>query len=110
MPVAGATVIQINNPVDEVPHRVVSVRAPTEIIHLEYASDWSDLPPVPTDGTWTRFVCISDTHSHTFPVPPGDVLLHSGDLTGTGTLDGFKRTMEWLYQLPHKRKIISTLR
>lgn len=29
----------------------------------------------------TRFVLVSDTHTHTFPVPDGDILLHAGDLT-----------------------------
>jgi hypothetical protein len=34
-------------------------------------------------ASWTRFVCISDTHCNTFEVPEGDVLLHAGDLTHT---------------------------
>ena len=57
------------------------------IVHHEYSL--SDIPLKPTEdkGQWTRFVCISDTHCRTFPVPEGDVLLHSGDLTNTGTLD-----------------------
>jgi hypothetical protein len=56
---------------------------PSAIIHEEYEFD--KLPPKP-DGNWTRFVCLSDTHSRAFDVPPGDVLLHSGDLTSTGVL------------------------
>lgn len=36
----------------------------------------------------TRFVCISDTHgkqnSMKFPVPEGDVLIHSGDFSEFG--------------------------
>ncbi len=79
----------------------VTLTSPSAIVHLEY--DMSDIPPI--SPGWTRFVCISDTHQHTFEVPPGDVLLHSGDLTGTGTLSGFKITMEWLYNLPHKTKM-----
>ncbi|KAJ7150948.1 Metallo-dependent phosphatase-like protein [Mycena crocata] len=82
--------------------RVVS---PTSIVQLEY----SPLPlpkPPSTDGTWTRFVLLSDTHSQTFPVPDGDVLLHSGDLTRRGTLRDLRRTMKWLYALPHPIKII----
>lgn len=79
-----------------------TLRSPTAIVHLDYAPESISPPP---SGDWTRFVCISDTHSHTFDVPPGDVLLHSGDLTGTGTLKGFQKTMEWLYELPHKTKM-----
>ncbi|KAF8159015.1 Metallo-dependent phosphatase-like protein [Pholiota molesta] len=74
-----------------------------ENVHLEYTP--SQLPPKPSDE-WTRFVCISDTHAHAFAVPDGDVLLHSGDLTNTGTLREFEKTMDWLYSLPHRIKII----
>ncbi|KAE9402854.1 Metallo-dependent phosphatase [Gymnopus androsaceus JB14] len=59
--------------------------------------------PIPE---YTRFVCISDTHTRNFPVPDGDVLLHSGDLTDSGTLEEFEKTMDWICQLPHKIKII----
>ncbi|ETW84173.1 hypothetical protein HETIRDRAFT_472645 [Heterobasidion irregulare TC 32-1] len=81
-----------------------SITTSTAIIHSIY--DPSSIPPKPSEGNWTRFVCISDTHQHVFPVPDGDVLLHSGDLTGTGTLRGFKITMDWLYGLTHPLKII----
>lgn len=81
----------------------IILRSPKEIVHLEY--DPATLSPRPSDE-WTRFVCISDTHSMKFNVPDGDVLLHSGDLTNTGTVEDFKKTMEWLYNLPHKIKII----
>ncbi|KAH9919681.1 uncharacterized protein B0H18DRAFT_1026667 [Fomitopsis serialis] len=58
----------------------VSLRSPTAVIHLEYAS--TSPPPVPSPE-WTRFVCISDTHSR---------MVH--------------RTMEWIGDLPHRTKII----
>ena len=36
-----------------------------------------------------RFVCISDTHAQAEKIrtelPPGDVLIHAGDFTNTGT-------------------------
>ena len=36
-----------------------------------------------------RFVCISDTHAQAEKIrkdlPPGDVLVHAGDFTNTGT-------------------------
>ncbi|KIK92014.1 hypothetical protein PAXRUDRAFT_148215 [Paxillus rubicundulus Ve08.2h10] len=62
-------------------------------------------PPHPGPG-WTRFVCISDTHSRTYPVPSGDVLLHAGDLSSWGTLPQLATTVEWLKSLDHPVKLI----
>lgn len=80
-----------------------TLHSPTAIVHLEY--DSSNPPPIPSSA-WTRFVCISDTHSRMVHVPSGDVLLHSGDLTAVGTYSDFHRTMDWLADLPHPTKII----
>ncbi|KAF8068579.1 Metallo-dependent phosphatase-like protein [Lyophyllum atratum] len=80
-----------------------TITTPASVVYAEY--DPETLPPVPSPA-WTRFVCISDTHTRSFNVPDGDVLLHSGDLTNRGTLAEFEKTMEWLYSLPHKVKII----
>lgn len=33
----------------------------------------------------TRFVCISDTHNRNVALPKGDVLIHAGDLTNSGS-------------------------
>ncbi|OJA18876.1 hypothetical protein AZE42_06291 [Rhizopogon vesiculosus] len=63
-------------------------------------------PPAHPGGNWTRFICISDTHSHTFTVPSGDVLLHSGDLSRLGREDEMRVTVEWLRSLEHPVKII----
>lgn len=43
----------------------------------------------------TRFVCISDTHNCTVKLPPGDVLIHAGDLTNQGS---FSEVGLWLFQ------------
>lgn len=75
--------------------------SPKPIVYVEY--DPSSLPPALPN--YTRFVCIADTHSHEFYVPPGDVLLHGGDLTNTGTVHNFEKTMEWLYGMPHNVKV-----
>ncbi|KAH8833713.1 Metallo-dependent phosphatase-like protein [Flagelloscypha sp. PMI_526] len=76
-----------------------------EIVHLEYES-FSAIPPRP-DG-FTRFICLSDSHGSTYPVPgcSEDILLHSGDLTNIGTLEEFEDVIKWLSELPHKFKII----
>jgi hypothetical protein len=44
----------------------------------------------------TRIVCISDTHNQTPKLPPGDVLIHAGDLTNQGSYAELKRAVEWL--------------
>lgn len=78
---------------------VATLRSKDAIVHPEA----QEFPPVPE--SWTRFVCISDTHGATFHVPPGDVLIHAGDLSDTGRLADLEHTMEWLYALPHKTKL-----
>ncbi|KND94427.1 putative rhamnogalacturonate lyase C [Tolypocladium ophioglossoides CBS 100239] len=45
-------------------------------------------------------VCISDTHNGQPMVPDGDVLVHAGDLTQSGT------ALSWLSSLPQKHKIV----
>lgn len=79
-----------------------NITTATAVVHLDY--DLANPPPVPSPE-WTRFVCISDTHTRTFHVPPGDVLLHSGDLTNTGLFSEFRTTVEWLRELPHATKM-----
>ncbi len=62
-------------------------------------------PPAHPGDKWTRFICMSDTHSDIFPVPDGDVLLHSGDLSSWGYLSQLEKTMNWLKTLPHPVKM-----
>ncbi|KAG7452859.1 Metallo-dependent phosphatase [Guyanagaster necrorhizus] len=62
------------------------------------------IPPKPGDD-WTRFVCISDTHSNEYPLPDGDILLHAGDLTMWGTIRELHSAMNWLNSQPHPTKI-----
>src|ERR1700734_1128681 len=57
-----------------------------------------DIPCHPGD-CWTRFVCISDTHSRKFRIPPGDVLLHAGDLSSWGEFEQLEMTIQWLKSL-----------
>lgn len=54
-----------------------------------------------------RIVCISDTHNcnDQITVPDGDILIHSGDATITGTVEEVTRFNEWFSNLPHKHKI-----
>ncbi|KAJ7168413.1 Metallo-dependent phosphatase-like protein [Mycena crocata] len=55
-----------------------------------------------------RLVCISDTHNHLLPpsaVPTGDILIHAGDLTQSGTLSEMRLALNWMRSLPHPHKI-----
>jgi len=59
------------------------------------------LPPSPI-----RIVCISDTHTKTSPIPPGDLLIHAGDLGKAGTASEIQAQIDWLDSLPHHEKIV----
>lgn len=50
---------------------------PRQIIHMR---PMTHTLPAKRQG-YTRFVLLSDSHTHTYPVPDGDVLIHAGDLT-----------------------------
>jgi Icc-related predicted phosphoesterase len=54
-----------------------------------------------------KLVCISDTHGkhRELEMPPGDVLIHCGDATGSGELDIIRDMARWGLTLPYKRKI-----
>ncbi len=55
-------------------------------------------PRHPKPSGYTRFVCISDTHSRTdtIQMPYGDVLLHTGDFTELGLPSEVKKFNDWL--------------
>lgn len=55
-----------------------------------------------------RLVCISDTHSmhRQIQVPDGDILIHSGDCLGVGTLDELEDLDNWFAEQPHPHKIL----
>lgn len=58
----------------------------------------------------TRFVCISDTHNGTpngsFKLPPGDVLIHAGDLTNQGNYSELEKSIKWIEDADFEAKII----
>lgn len=55
-----------------------------------------------------RIVCISDTHGlhGACQVPPGDVFIHAGDLSGRGRERELLEACEWLHSLPHQHKVV----
>ena len=67
--------------------------------------------PPPTQFTHRpdkiHIVCISDTHNtHNSqpPVPNGDILIHAGDLTVSGTKHELDDVLSWLESQPHPHK------
>ena len=56
-----------------------------------------------------RIVCIADTHElhRELVVPPGDLLIHAGDITFFSRRPRMYRHFDlWLGELPHRHKII----
>ncbi|RDW60509.1 metallophosphatase domain-containing protein [Aspergillus mulundensis] len=53
-----------------------------------------------------RIVCVSDTHNNKPNLPPGDVLIHAGDLTENGSFDELQAQLNWLSAQPHAHKIV----
>jgi len=55
-----------------------------------------------------KIVCISDTHNQhdQLTLPEGDVLIHAGDWTGTGTQKQVIDFIRWFADQPHKHKIL----
>lgn len=53
-----------------------------------------------------RIVCLSDTHTNIVPIPPGDVLVHAGDMTNAGTVEEIQKQLDWLASQPHREKVV----
>lgn len=55
-----------------------------------------------------RLVLISDTHNFhdQVKVPDGDVLVHSGDMSLSGTEQEIQDFGDWFYEQPHQHKVI----
>lgn len=55
-----------------------------------------------------RLVVTSDTHNfHKLLHPPdGDVLIHAGDMTRSGTLEELAEVNDWLGECPHTHKLV----
>ncbi|KAK4238323.1 hypothetical protein C8A03DRAFT_15208 [Achaetomium macrosporum] len=51
-------------------------------------------------------VCVSDTHNSQPTLPHGDVLIHAGDLTQSGSSRELQETIDWLRAQSHPIKIV----
>eukprot|EP00164_Ancoracysta_twista_P000877 GFYU01001153.1.p1 GENE.GFYU01001153.1~~GFYU01001153.1.p1 ORF type:complete len:288 (-),score=8.49 GFYU01001153.1:384-1199(-) len=65
--------------------------------------------PVEQPADKIRVVTISDTHSSHAKMarlPPGDILIHAGDFSRTGTEKEVTDFYAWISQQPHQHKIV----
>ncbi|KAL2131944.1 hypothetical protein VTI74DRAFT_4426 [Chaetomium olivicolor] len=53
-----------------------------------------------------RVVCVSDTHNKQPELPPGDILIHAGELTEHGSFEEVQAGLTWLSSQPHHFKIL----
>jgi Icc-related predicted phosphoesterase len=70
--------------------------------------EFSAASPAARDGRGgLTLVCISDSHSkhQQIRLPMGDVLIHAGDFSNTGTLNEIKSFTQWFDSQPHPSKI-----
>lgn len=51
-------------------------------------------------------VCVSVTHNVQAALPDGDILIHAGDLTQSGTPRELQGALDWLNAQPHPHKIV----
>ncbi|CAH0051434.1 unnamed protein product [Clonostachys solani] len=51
-------------------------------------------------------VCISDTHNYQPQLPDGEILIHAGDLSQSGTFDEVQKTILWIRQQPFEHKVV----
>jgi len=56
-----------------------------------------------------KIVCISDTHTFhaKVSVPPGDILIHAGDLALSGSRLEVQDGLDWLNSLPHREIVLT---
>lgn len=66
---------------------------------------WSSTPAQPLSNALS-VVCISDTHNSQPALPHGDILIHAGDLTQSGSFDELQVALDWLKSQTHPHKIV----
>ena len=57
-----------------------------------------------------RIVCVSDTHNASpgsgYTLPPGDILIHAGDLTNNGRPSEIRKALAWLREANYEHRIV----
>ncbi|PKY00345.1 Metallo-dependent phosphatase [Aspergillus campestris IBT 28561] len=67
---------------------------------------WQQITPAQPLTNPVSVVCISDTHNSQPALPDGDILIHAGDLTQSGSPKELQATVDWLHAQPHPIKIV----
>lgn len=68
---------------------------------------WLQAPATTDSPHPIKIVTISDTHTNIWPdVPNGDLLIHAGDLSNSGTVQEIQVQIDWLKSLPHAHKTV----
>lgn len=67
---------------------------------------WQPAIPAQSLTNPVSVVCVSDTHNAQPKLPDGDILIHAGDLTQSGSLQELQKTVDWLRSQPHASKIV----
>ena len=67
---------------------------------------WRRVKPAEPLVNPVSIVCISDTHNSQPTLPDGDVLIHAGDLTQSGTFEELQRAISWISAQPHPFKVV----
>lgn len=67
---------------------------------------WHQTIPAKPLTNPVTIICISDTHNSQPSLPDGDILIHSGDLTQSGSLKELQAALTWLRAQPHPTKIV----
>jgi 3',5'-cyclic AMP phosphodiesterase CpdA len=57
-------------------------------------------------ATAITVVCMSDNHNNKMNVPHGDLLIHAGDLTQSGTVTEIQDALNWIKSLSHPHKVV----
>ena len=77
-----------------------------KLLHMSpfYDTPITSLPS--TQYPVVKVVCISDTHNTRPELPAGDILIHAGDLTESGTVKELQAQLTWLSSQPHRHKVV----
>lgn len=90
------------------PFAALLFQAPVKLLlyHAYHLITYLRSAPSPSKPP-VRVVCISDTHNN-IPedVPPGDILIHAGDMTNDGSSAEIQKQIDWLASLPHKEIVV----
>lgn len=68
--------------------------------------EWRHTIPAQPLTDSVSVVCVSDTHNSQPEIPPGDILIHAGDLTQSGSFEELQAALDWLRSQPHPHKLV----